>query len=279
VITWENPVAGTYRFVVLAKAVVNGKEVVTTQVVELTIKEKDGGEAKACAKIKGMVAYEGNVNETVSGVVTAWRQEVIKKDNGNPTTTYRPVYRAEIKNGSYVLMLPAGTYKIRVEGSGMMAEWFDNVVELADAKDVVIECDVIKEIDFVVAMRAKPVLVVAEGRVFDEVTNEPVKAVVVFEARGKEITLRKGGEVKSCRAEGDVLSALENEMSGYRPAGHEGLPVFTGAVAGASFKAEKSKTGLSEEGVFEVTVITGRNSKSALALISCSVVGSGIPGI
>jgi hypothetical protein len=188
VITWENPVAGTYRFVVLAKAVVNGKEVVTTQVVELTIKEKDGGEAKACAKIKGMVAYEGNVNETVSGVVTAWRQEVIKKDNGNPTTTYRPVYKAEIKNGSYVLMLPAGTYKIRVEGSGMMAEWFDNVVELADAKDVVIECDVIKEIDFVVAMRAKPVLVVAEGRVFDEVTNEPVKAVVVFEARGKEGT-------------------------------------------------------------------------------------------
>ncbi|MCX6846682.1 MAG: chorismate-binding protein, partial [Verrucomicrobia bacterium] len=53
-----------------------------------------------------------------------------------------------------------------------------------------------------------------------------------FEARGKEITLRKGEEVKNYCAEGDVLSALEQEMAGYRPAGHEGLPVFTGGMVG-----------------------------------------------
>lgn len=108
VITWEKPVVGTYKFYVVATAtVVNGLEIKAVQVVELAIKERDGGEAKSCAKIKGTVTYEGGVNETVNGVVTAWRQEVIKKANGNPTTTYRPVYMAYIKNGSYVLMLPS----------------------------------------------------------------------------------------------------------------------------------------------------------------------------
>jgi len=187
VITWEKPVVGTYRFVVLAKAIVNGVEIIATQIVELVIKEKTGGEAPGCAKVKGMVKYDGNVNEAVSGVVTAWRQEVIRtKDGSNGGVTYRPVYKAEIKNGTYTLMLPAGTYKIRVEGPGMMAEWYDNVVELADAKDVVIECNTIKEIDFVVDMRPTPVIAVAEGRVYDATTNEPVKALVVFEVRTKE---------------------------------------------------------------------------------------------
>ncbi|MGA0854546.1 MAG: anthranilate synthase component I family protein, partial [Luteolibacter sp.] len=58
------------------------------------------------------------------------------------------------------------------------------------------------------------------------------KPRLTFEARGKEITVRKAGDVKSYQAEGDVLSALENEMSGYRPAGHEGLPVFIGGMVG-----------------------------------------------
>jgi hypothetical protein len=187
VITWEKPVVGTYRFVVLAKAIVNGVEIIATQVVELVIKEKTGGEAPGCAKVKGMVKYDGNVNEAVSGVVTAWRQEVIRtKDGSNGGVTYRPVYKAEIKNGTYTLWIPAGIYKIRVEGPGMMAEWYDNVVELADAKDVVIECNTIKEIDFVVDMRPTPVFAVVEGRVYDATTNEPVKALVVFEVRTKE---------------------------------------------------------------------------------------------
>ncbi|MFN5876066.1 MAG: T9SS type A sorting domain-containing protein, partial [Ignavibacteria bacterium] len=194
--------------------VVNGVEVVATQVVELTIKEKNT-EAPLCAKIKGMVAYEGNVNETVNGVVTAWRQEVIKKENGNPTTTYRPVYKAEIKNGSYVLMLPAGTYKIRVEGSGMVGEWDDDVVELADAKDVVVECNTIKEIDFKVAMRAKPVMVVAEGRVFDAATNEPLKALVVFEAREKSASAdsRYMRVVAETREDGTYRVELQSGVS------------------------------------------------------------------
>ena len=187
VVTWEKPVVGTYKYYIVATALVNGAEVKVVQVVELTIKEKTGGEAPLCAKIKGTATYEGAVNETVSGVVTAWRQEVIRsKDSSASTTVYRPVYKAEVQRGLYTLMLPAGTYKIRIEGSGMVAEWYDNVVELADAKDVVIECNTIKEINFVVAMRPTPTLVVAEGRVFDAVTNDALKALVVFEVRTKE---------------------------------------------------------------------------------------------
>lgn len=215
-VTWEKPVAGTYKYYVIATALVNGAEVRVVQVVELTIKEKTGGEAPLCAKIKGTATYEGAANETVSGVVTAWRQEVIRTKDSNATTTvYRPVYKAEVQRGSYILMLPAGTYKIRIEGAGMVAEWFDNVVELADAKDVVIECNTIKEINFVVAMRPTPTLVVAEGRVFDAATNDPIKALVVFEARTKEsgADARYMRVVAETREDGTYEAKLQSGIS------------------------------------------------------------------
>jgi hypothetical protein len=100
---------------------------------------------------------------------------------------YRAVYRGEIKNGVYTISLPEGTYKLRVEGKAFFAEWHADALELADAKDVVIACNTTTTVDFGVKVRPEPVLVVAEGRVFDAVTNEPVKAVVVFECRSKEV--------------------------------------------------------------------------------------------
>lgn len=211
-VTWEKPVVGTYKYYIIATAVVNGAEVKVVQVVELVIKERSGGEAQPCGKIKGNVVYDGAVNETVKGVVTAWRQEVVKKENGNPTTTYRPVYKAEIVNGTYVLMLPAGTYKVRIEGSGFISEWFDNVVELADAKDIVVECNTIREANFVVNARPTPTMVVAEGRVFDAVSNEPLKALVVFEARTKEanaVDSRYARVVAETRADGSYEIKLQ----------------------------------------------------------------------
>lgn len=215
-ITWEKPVAGTYRFYVVATVIIEGKEYKATQVVELVIKEKNGGEAQPCGKIKGTVTYEGAVNETASGVVTAWRQEVVKKENGNSTTTYRPVYKAEFRGGAYVLMLPAGTYKVRVEGANFTAEWFDNVVELADAKDVVVECNTIREANFVVNARPTPTMVVAEGRVYDAVSNDAVKAVVVFEARTKDangVDSRYARVVAETRADGTYEAKLQTGVN------------------------------------------------------------------
>ena len=54
----------------------------------------------------------------------------------------------------------------------------------------------------------------------------------VFEARGKEITIREGGNTRSYTAEDDMLAALEREMAPYQPAALSGLPVFSGGMVG-----------------------------------------------
>ena len=54
----------------------------------------------------------------------------------------------------------------------------------------------------------------------------------VFEARGKEITVRQGGTTSSYVAHDDVLAALEREMAPYTPAKLGGLPVFSGGMVG-----------------------------------------------
>lgn len=55
---------------------------------------------------------------------------------------------------------------------------------------------------------------------------------MVFEARGKEITIREGAKTRSFTAPDDVLGALEREMANYRPVTHGALPVFSGGMVG-----------------------------------------------
>lgn len=54
----------------------------------------------------------------------------------------------------------------------------------------------------------------------------------VFEARGKEITIREGSKTRVFTAEDDVLAALEREMARYRPVRHGALPLFSGGMVG-----------------------------------------------
>ena len=54
----------------------------------------------------------------------------------------------------------------------------------------------------------------------------------IFEARGREITIREGAKSRSFTAKGDVLEALETEMAGFRPVTHGELPPFTGGMVG-----------------------------------------------
>jgi len=55
----------------------------------------------------------------------------------------------------------------------------------------------------------------------------------VFEARGKDITIREGGKTtRSYTAEDDVLAALEREMAAYKSVTHGALPVFSGGMVG-----------------------------------------------
>lgn len=55
---------------------------------------------------------------------------------------------------------------------------------------------------------------------------------LVFEARGKEITIREGGKSRVFTAGDDVLAALEREMAPYRPVVHGALPPFSGGMVG-----------------------------------------------
>ncbi len=54
----------------------------------------------------------------------------------------------------------------------------------------------------------------------------------IFEARGKEITIREGSKSRSFTAEDDVLAALEREMAAYQPVIHGAIPPFSGGMVG-----------------------------------------------
>ena len=54
----------------------------------------------------------------------------------------------------------------------------------------------------------------------------------VFEARGKDITVREGGKTRTYTAGDDVLAALEREMEPYRSVTHGALPLFSGGMVG-----------------------------------------------
>ena len=55
---------------------------------------------------------------------------------------------------------------------------------------------------------------------------------LVFEARGKEITIREGSNTRTFTAAVDVLDSLEQEMAAYRAVTHGALPVFSGGMVG-----------------------------------------------
>lgn len=185
VIVWEDPRAGRYEIKIKAWVEVNGQIVMVYQYYVLEI-GGDKPKTEACATFKGTVTIEG-ANATASGIVTAWRMErIVRTPNGDTSVGYRPVYTAKVVGGKYELKIPAGTYKLRVEGEAFVAEWFEDAIELVDAASLSIDCDQFKTANFTVAKRAEAVKVVITGRVFDAETNGGLKALVVFEVRSRD---------------------------------------------------------------------------------------------
>src|SRR5271154_180177 len=61
---------------------------------------------------------------------------------------------------------------------------------------------------------------------------------LIFQACGKNITLREGAEERAYAIEGDLLRELEHLMAGYRPVPVDNLPLFYGGAVGyLSFEA------------------------------------------
>ncbi len=229
-VKWEPTEAGKFEVVIAATVTINGTTSTIKQSYLLEIKQGETPK-QGCAKITGKVTYDdAAAGGKIEGIVTAWRLEKVDR-GGNSNDVYVPVYKAEINaDGKYYLYVPNGTYKVRIEGRSFFAEWFENVTELAEATDVVIACDEIKEINFAVTPRPEPVLVVVEGRVFDAVTNEPVKGLVVFENRGKDANAaddRYRSVVAEVRPDGSYEAKIQSGV-GYtamvRPAFTKDLP-------------------------------------------------------
>src|SRR5271170_5357707 len=55
---------------------------------------------------------------------------------------------------------------------------------------------------------------------------------VIFQARGKDIILREGAELRAYTVAGDPLRELERLMSAYRPVPADDLPLFYGGAVG-----------------------------------------------
>lgn len=183
-VTWQDPQPGRYEVKILVTVEINGVVLREDQSWVLEITEGDDHRDR-CVSITGTVSFEDANTVVMRGIVIAWRVERVTNDNGEVGEKLIAISKAEIEQGKYHLAVPAGSYKIRIEGEGFFAEWYQDVAELADAQTITVTCDVPEvEVNFVVTARPEPVKYVVSGRVYDAETNEGIRnALVVFEAR------------------------------------------------------------------------------------------------
>lgn len=183
-ITWEHPKAGRYEIRIVASlTTAAGVLLKGVQEYVLEIKGEEPPKPEACVTISGKVTLDGTDDLVMNGVVIAWRT-----NSDDPATgKFEPVIKAELRQGFYSIKVPAGTYKLRVEGGSFIAEWYENAHEIADAKTFEAVCDTPEmEINFSVEGRPVTKMFVLEGRVTDAVTGEGLRGVVKFDARSKD---------------------------------------------------------------------------------------------
>ncbi len=171
-LTWTPTKTGTYRAKIKAMFIKGNDTLITYQSWTIIVKENcENVPAPPCAKFVGMLR-DDNGNPILSGKVKVIRLE---KDNLGPSA-----YEAIVKNGQWMVMVRAGSYKIRFEGEGFIAEWYENVLEMGEAKVLIAECDKIIEIPAKVTLKAKPAMKVIEGMVKDSEGNPVPNSMVSF---------------------------------------------------------------------------------------------------
>ena len=171
-LTWTPTKVGSQRVKIKAMFIKGNDTLVTYQSWTITVKENcDNVPAPPCAKLVGMLR-DDNGNPIANGKVKVIRLE---KDNLGPSA-----YEAQVKNGQWMVMVRAGSYKIRFEGEGFVSEWFENVYEMGEAKVVIAECDKITEIPAKVTLKEKPAMKVIEGMVKDSDGNPVPNSMVSF---------------------------------------------------------------------------------------------------
>ncbi len=203
VVTWEEPREGRYVIRVCAIATdADGKEIEACKEFVIEVGDGENEEKKKCAVIVGTVKGDGGDNApAMSGWVYAWSME----QPGNSGKDRERTYKAAIRQGTYVLELPAGTYRLQVKGEGFYSEWYEDVETADEATEVTVACDNTRnEVNFLVTFRPEPEMKTVCGTVYDAETNDPIQnALVVFESR-EDREKREDGEHKRAVAETDA---------------------------------------------------------------------------
>lgn len=171
--TWTPTKEGSYPVKIKAVFVKGNDTLVADQGFTIVVKSNcDGTPATPpCAKFVGMLKDDAG-KAIVSGKVKAIRLE---KDNLGPSS-----YETYVRNGQWMLMVREGTYKIRFEGDGFNAEWFEDAIEMGNAKTIIAVCDKINEIVAKVTPKEKPILKAIEGMVKDSEGNPVPNAIVTI---------------------------------------------------------------------------------------------------
>lgn len=162
---------GTYTFYITARNASGSS--IRTPIKVVVIKEgnNNGNDKERCAVLFGTVKGEGNgaLTPVAKGTVTAWQL------NDDSTSTH--VFRTEIVRGTYELRVPAGTYRLKVDGPFIESTWYTQ-------NDVTVACQTENEANFVVEFLPEPEMVTVTGRVYDAGTLDGIEnALVVFETR------------------------------------------------------------------------------------------------
>lgn len=162
---------GTYTFYITARNASGSS--IRTPIKVVVIKEgnNNGNDKERCAVLFGTVKGEGNgaLTPVAKGTVTAWQM------NDDSTSTH--VFRTEIVRGTYELRVPAGTYRLKVDGPFIESTWYTQ-------NDVTVACQTETEANFVVEFLPEPEMVTVTGRVYDAATLDGIEnALVVFETR------------------------------------------------------------------------------------------------
>ena len=171
-LTWTPTKVGSQRVKIKATFIKGNDTLITYQSWTIVVKENcDNIPAPPCAKFVGMLK-DDNGNPILTGKVKLIRLE---KDNLGPSA-----YEAQVKNGQWMVMVRAGSYMIRFEGEGFIAEWYENVLEMGEAKVMIAECDKIIEVPAKVTVKEKPAMKVIEGMVKDSEGNPVPNSMVSF---------------------------------------------------------------------------------------------------
>jgi hypothetical protein len=170
-LTWTPTKEGVYNAKIKATFIKGNDTLITYQSWTIVVKINcEIIPTPPCSKIVGMLK-DDNGNPILTGKVKAIRLE---KDNG-PSS-----YETFIRNGQWTLMVREGSYKIRFEGDGFNAEWFEDAIEMGNAKTIIAVCDKINEIVAKVTPKEKPILKAIEGMVKDSEGNPVPNAIVTI---------------------------------------------------------------------------------------------------